>query len=147
MRGREWNWLGDHVQDGVAISEGGVQPGSFTSGIQLQLANKQRKKCGTEPKTIEFICLLIYRLFNYDFYYLRLCSVEGKDDKRMICQKEIGRKRSWPNIKVLSRHSPSGTEKDHDIPQAGQPVFGPRLKVLRTETSDVEISPCSKSDK
>jgi hypothetical protein len=85
MRGREWNWLGDHVQDGVAISEGGVQPGSFTSGIQLQLANKQRKKCGTEPKTIEFICLLIYRLFNYDFYYLRLCSVEGKDDKRMIC--------------------------------------------------------------
>jgi hypothetical protein len=31
----------------------------------------------------------------------------------------IGRKRSWPNFKVLSQHSPSGTEENHEKPQSG----------------------------
>jgi hypothetical protein len=31
--------------------------------------------------------------------------------------KGFGRKRSWPNFKVLSRHSPGGTEKNHEKTQ------------------------------
>jgi hypothetical protein len=33
--------------------------------------------------------------------------------------KGFGRKRSWPNFKVLSWYSPEGTEKNHDKPQTG----------------------------
>jgi hypothetical protein len=31
----------------------------------------------------------------------------------MMNLKGLGRKRSWPNFKVLSRHSPGGTEENH----------------------------------
>jgi hypothetical protein len=42
--------------------------------------------------------------------------------------KEFGRKRSYCNLKVLSRHSPEGTEEKHEKPQLGWPVFGTRLE-------------------
>jgi hypothetical protein len=32
----------------------------------------------------------------------------------MINYKGSGRKRSWPYFKALSRHSPGGTEENHD---------------------------------
>jgi hypothetical protein len=32
----------------------------------------------------------------------------------MINWKGFGRKWSWPNFKVLSRHSPGGTEDNHE---------------------------------
>jgi hypothetical protein len=28
--------------------------------------------------------------------------------------KELGRKRQWPNFKVLSRHSPGGADKNYE---------------------------------
>jgi hypothetical protein len=31
--------------------------------------------------------------------------------------KGFGGKRSWPNFKVLSRHSPGGAEENHEKPQ------------------------------
>jgi hypothetical protein len=33
--------------------------------------------------------------------------------------KEFGGKQSWVNSKVLFRHSPGGTEKNHRKPQSG----------------------------
>jgi hypothetical protein len=42
----------------------------------------------------------------------------------MMNWKEFGRKRSWPNLKVLSRHSPGKTEVNHEKPQSGYPVSG-----------------------
>jgi hypothetical protein len=33
--------------------------------------------------------------------------------------KGFGKKRSWPNLKILSRHSPGDTEENHDKPQPG----------------------------
>jgi hypothetical protein len=35
----------------------------------------------------------------------------------MINWKGFGKKRSWPNIKVLSWHSPEKTEESHEKPQ------------------------------
>jgi hypothetical protein len=35
----------------------------------------------------------------------------------MMNLKAFGRKRSWPKFKVLSRHSPGGTEENHEKPQ------------------------------
>jgi hypothetical protein len=32
----------------------------------------------------------------------------------MLNWKQFGRKRLWPNFKVLSRHSPGGTEENHE---------------------------------
>jgi hypothetical protein len=32
----------------------------------------------------------------------------------MTTRKGYGRKRSWPNFKVLSRHSPRGTKENHE---------------------------------
>jgi hypothetical protein len=32
----------------------------------------------------------------------------------MMNWKGCGRKRSWPNFKVLSRHLPGGTEENHE---------------------------------
>jgi hypothetical protein len=32
----------------------------------------------------------------------------------MLNLKGFGRKRSWPNLKILSRHSPGGSEKAHE---------------------------------
>jgi hypothetical protein len=34
----------------------------------------------------------------------------------MMNWKAFGRKPSWPNFKALSRHSPEGTEEDHEKP-------------------------------
>jgi hypothetical protein len=42
----------------------------------------------------------------------------------MMNWKGFGRKWSWPNFTVLSRHSPAGTEKNHEKPQSGWPVAG-----------------------
>jgi hypothetical protein len=42
----------------------------------------------------------------------------------MINWKGFGRKQSWPNFKVLSRHLPGGTEEDHKKLQLGWPVTG-----------------------
>jgi hypothetical protein len=46
------------------------------------------------------------------FRYFRLYSVEWKNDRRMMNWKGCGRKRSWPNCKVLSRHSPGETAEN-----------------------------------
>jgi hypothetical protein len=35
----------------------------------------------------------------------------------MMNRKRFGRDQSWPNFKVLSQHSPEGTEEDHENPQ------------------------------
>jgi hypothetical protein len=40
----------------------------------------------------------------------------------------FGGKRSWPHFKVLSRHLSGGTEGNHEKPQSGWPVFGPRFE-------------------
>jgi len=37
-----------------------------------------------------------------------------KDEKE-----KIRNKRSWPNFKVLSWHSPEGTEENHEKPHSG----------------------------
>jgi hypothetical protein len=37
----------------------------------------------------------------------------------MINWEAFGQKRSWPNFKVLSRHSPVGTEENHENHQPG----------------------------
>jgi hypothetical protein len=37
----------------------------------------------------------------------------------MMNWKGFGRKRPWPNSKVLSRHSPGGTEYNHTESQSG----------------------------
>jgi hypothetical protein len=36
----------------------------------------------------------------------------------------FGRKRSWLIFKILTRHSPGVTEKNHEKIQAGSPVSG-----------------------
>jgi hypothetical protein len=38
--------------------------------------------------------------------------------------KGYGRKRSWPNFKILYWQLPAGTEENHEKPQLGQPVAG-----------------------
>jgi hypothetical protein len=35
-----------------------------------------------------------------------------------------GRKRSWPNLKVLPRHFPRRTEENYEKPQSGELVSG-----------------------
>jgi hypothetical protein len=47
--------------------------------------------------------------------------------------KGFGRKPPWPNFQVLSRHSPGGTEKNHD--KSGYPVSTPRFE---PETSRIQ---------
>jgi hypothetical protein len=42
----------------------------------------------------------------------------------MMNWKELGRNRSWPNFKVLSRHSTGGTEEGDENPQSRYPVAG-----------------------
>jgi hypothetical protein len=40
----------------------------------------------------------------------------------MMNWKGFGRKRSWHNFKVLSQHSPGGTEENHEEPHSSQPA-------------------------
>jgi hypothetical protein len=42
----------------------------------------------------------------------------------MMSSKGLGRKRSWPNFKVLPRHLPGGTEGSYENPKPGKPVSG-----------------------
>jgi hypothetical protein len=49
----------------------------------------------------------------------------------MIVNNEL--KRMWKEVvmakfKVLSQHLPVGTEENHEKPQSGQPVSGPRFE-------------------
>jgi hypothetical protein len=41
----------------------------------------------------------------------------------------FGRKQSWPNFKVLSRHSPGRTEEKPQKSQSMYLVFGPRFEL------------------
>jgi hypothetical protein len=34
-------------------------------------------------------------------------------------RKGFGRMRSWPHFKILSRHLPGGTERNHEKPPSG----------------------------
>jgi hypothetical protein len=36
----------------------------------------------------------------------------------MMTLKGFGRKRLWPNFKVLSQHSPEGIKENHEKPQS-----------------------------
>jgi hypothetical protein len=47
----------------------------------------------------------------------------------MINWKGFGRKRTWPNFKVLSQHSPGGTKENHKKPQSGYPVTGAKIRM------------------
>jgi hypothetical protein len=40
----------------------------------------------------------------------------------------FGRKRSWPNCKVLSRHSPGGNEKNNENLNHDSRSLGPRIE-------------------
>jgi hypothetical protein len=42
--------------------------------------------------------------------------------------KGFGRKRLWPNFKVLSRHSPEGTEENHENLNQNSQLLGPRFE-------------------
>jgi hypothetical protein len=54
---------------------------------------------------IYFIFILFYDAVSE----LRLYSVKWKGNKWIMSWKEFGRKQSWPNFKVLSRHLPRET--------------------------------------
>jgi hypothetical protein len=42
----------------------------------------------------------------------------------MMKRKRFGRKRQWPNFKVLCRHLPGGTEENHGKRPSEYPVTG-----------------------
>jgi hypothetical protein len=46
----------------------------------------------------------------------------------MMNWKGFGRRRSWPNFNVLSRHSPGGTEKNYEKICQGIRSSGPRFE-------------------
>jgi hypothetical protein len=46
----------------------------------------------------------------------------------MFSWKGFRRKRSWPNCKVLFRHSPGGTEENHKKPEPESQIAGPRIE-------------------
>jgi hypothetical protein len=46
----------------------------------------------------------------------------------MMNWKGCGRKRLWPNFKVLCQHVRGGNEENHEEPQSGQPISGPRYE-------------------
>jgi hypothetical protein len=55
----------------------------------------------------------------------------------MMKWKGCGRKREWPNFKVLPQHLYGRTEENHENPQSVEPVCGPRFehaisRILRT---------------
>jgi hypothetical protein len=58
--------------------------------------------------------VFIYLFVVLTVLFQLLHGVEWKSDKWMMNWKGVGRKRSWPNFKVLSRHSPRGTEKNQE---------------------------------
>jgi hypothetical protein len=69
--------------------------------------------------------LLVSSLFNDAFSVTRLY----KDGKSMIKNwKGFGRKRSWPNFKVLSRQSPGGNEENHENLNQDSRPLGPRIE-------------------
>jgi hypothetical protein len=45
----------------------------------------------------------------------------------MMNWKGLGRKRQWPNFKVIFLHSPVGYEENHEKPQSGYPVAGDEI--------------------
>jgi len=59
---------------------------------------------------------LVGSLFYDAFSVPKLHSV---DDRVMMKWKGFDRKRTWPNLKVLSRNSPGGTEENHEKPRSG----------------------------
>jgi hypothetical protein len=63
---------------------------------------------------------LVGSLFYDAFSVARLISVDEMVVKWLMMNwKGSGRKRSWPNFKVLSRNSPGGIEENHENPQSG----------------------------
>jgi hypothetical protein len=59
------------------------------------------------------------------------------DMRKMMNWKGFGRKRSWPNFKVLSRHSPGRTEENHENNQdswLSGPTFEPRTSRIRSRS-------------
>jgi hypothetical protein len=62
------------------------------------------------------------------FLIMQTKNIKWKGDKWMMNWKGFGRKQLWSNFKVLSWHSPGGTEKNHEKPQSGEPVSGPRFE-------------------
>jgi hypothetical protein len=53
------------------------------------------------------------------FQQLRQYSVECNGNKGKMNCKVFGKKRSWTNFKVHTRHSPGRTEKKHENPKPG----------------------------
>jgi hypothetical protein len=68
------------------------------------------------PMLLIPIRLYVCSLFNYAFQWLRPYSVQWKGDRWVMNWKGCGRKRSWPNVKVVSQHLSLGTE-DYEDPQ------------------------------
>jgi hypothetical protein len=62
---------------------------------------------------MDFI-LFVYSLFNDVISTTQTMYRLTKGDKWMMNLNGRGRKRSWRNFKVLSRHLSGGTEKTHD---------------------------------
>jgi hypothetical protein len=62
--------------------------------------------------------------FNDAFSVTQKKSDEWKSDKWMMNWKWFGRERSWPNFKVLTRHSLGETEENLGKPQSWYLVFG-----------------------
>jgi len=57
----------------------------------------------------------------------------------MVNWKGFGRKRWWPNFKILSRHSPEGTEENHENIKKDIRSPGPRSErgILRIQRRTV----------
>jgi hypothetical protein len=51
----------------------------------------------------------------------------------MMNWKGFGRKRWWLNLKVLFRYVPGGAKKNHEKPQSGYPVSGPRFEPVNSQ--------------
>jgi hypothetical protein len=45
-----------------------------------------------------------------------------KWSQRMMNWKGFGKKRPWPDVKVISLELSGGTEENHENPQSGKPV-------------------------
>jgi hypothetical protein len=54
--------------------------------------------------------------------------------------KRCGRKRPWPNFKVLSQHLPGGTEKNHKNPHQYSHSPGRELSLGPTEHAAVMLT-------
>jgi hypothetical protein len=74
-----------------------------------------------------FALLFTYNLFNAAFNISDYIA----SNERMIVNNEL--ERMWKEavvakFMVLSRHLPGGTKENHEKPQSGQPVSGPRIE-------------------